>query len=79
MSVGGVKHRISGSKVPSNGQVFELMFYDIRKLNLSVNESAYLLIRESIMLTKWLPHTEFGKICEKMQTKHKTCLSSVDK
>lgn len=47
--VGDVKHQITGSKLPSNGQVLAVLFYNIRKVNLSVNESANLTIRECII------------------------------
>lgn len=47
--VGDVKHQITGSKLPSNGQVLAVLFYNIRNVNLSVNESANLTIRECII------------------------------
>ena len=39
-------HQITGSKLTSNGLV---LFYNIRELNLTVNESASLTIRECII------------------------------
>lgn len=47
--IGDVKHQIAGSKLPSNGQVLAVLFYNIREVNLSVNESANLTIRECII------------------------------
>lgn len=47
--VGDIKHQITGSKLPSNGQVLAVLFYNIRKVNLSVNERANLTIRECII------------------------------
>lgn len=47
--VGHVRHQITGSKLPSNGQVLAVLFYNIRKVNLSVNASANLTIRECII------------------------------
>lgn len=47
--IGHVKHQITGSKLPSNGQVLAVLFYNIREVNLSVNESANLTIRECII------------------------------
>jgi hypothetical protein len=52
-----------GSKLPSNGQVLAVLFYNIREVNLTVNESANLAIRECIIFwekaripTKSLPN-----------------------
>ncbi|KAL4708396.1 hypothetical protein ACJJTC_019632 [Scirpophaga incertulas] len=42
--VGVVKHQITGSKLRSNQQVLAVLFYNIRKVNLSVNESANLTV-----------------------------------
>lgn len=47
--IGNVKYQISGSKLPSNGQVLAVLFYNIREVKLSVNESANLTIRECII------------------------------
>lgn len=47
--VGDAKHQITGSKLPFNGQVLAVLFYNIRNVNLSVNESANLTIRECII------------------------------
>ncbi|GBM63821.1 hypothetical protein AVEN_262707-1 [Araneus ventricosus] len=46
---GDIKHQITGSKLPSNGQVLAVLFYNIREVNLTVNESANLAIRECII------------------------------
>lgn len=61
--IGGVIHQIKGSKLPSNGQVLAVLFYNIREVNLTVNESANLTIRECIIFwekaripTKSLPN-----------------------
>lgn len=47
--IGDVKYQITGSKLPSNGQVLAVLFYNIREVNLTVNESANLTIRECII------------------------------
>lgn len=36
--IGYVKHQMTGSKLPSNRQVLAVLFYNIREVNLSVNE-----------------------------------------
>ena len=57
-----VKHQITGSKLPSNGQVLAVLFYNIHEVNLTVNESANLTIHECIRVSlsdfpkKILPH-----------------------
>ena len=43
------KHQITGPKFPSNRQVLAVLFYNIRKVNLAVNASANLTIRECII------------------------------
>ncbi|CAG9793804.1 unnamed protein product [Diatraea saccharalis] len=47
--IGDIKYQITGSKLPSNGQVLAVLFYNIREVNLSINESANLTIRECII------------------------------
>lgn len=47
--IGDVNHQITGSKLPSNGQVLTVLFYNIREVHLTVNESANLTIRECII------------------------------
>lgn len=47
--IGNVRHQITGSKLPSNGQVLAVLFYNIREVSLSVNQSANLTIRECII------------------------------
>lgn len=47
--IGETKHQITGSKLPSNGQVLAVLFYNIREVNLTVNASANLTIRECII------------------------------
>ncbi|GBO44032.1 hypothetical protein AVEN_162616-1 [Araneus ventricosus] len=58
-----IKHQITGSKLPSNGQVLAVLFYNIREVNLTVNESPNLTIRKCIIFwekaripTKSLPN-----------------------
>lgn len=47
--IGGVNHQITGSKLPCNRQVLAVLFYNIRVVNLTVNASANLAIRECII------------------------------
>lgn len=47
--VGDIKYQITGAKLPSNRQVLAVLFYNIREVNLKVNESANLTIRECII------------------------------
>jgi len=61
--VGDVQHQINGSKLPSNGQVLAVLFYNIREVKLTINESANLAIRECVIFwekaripTKSLPN-----------------------
>lgn len=42
-------HGFSRESLPSNGQVLSVLFFNIREVNLSVNESANLTIRECII------------------------------
>ncbi|GBN02054.1 hypothetical protein AVEN_83833-1 [Araneus ventricosus] len=48
-SIGDIKHKITGSKLPFNGQVLAVLFYNIREVNLTVNESVNFAIRECII------------------------------
>lgn len=47
--IGCVKQQKTGSKLPSNGQVLTVFFYNIREVNLTVNENAILTIHECII------------------------------
>lgn len=38
--------QIIGAKLPSNGQVLRVLFYNMRKVKLQLRESAYLVIKE---------------------------------
>lgn len=44
--VGDITHQITGAKLPSKRQVLSVLFYNIRKVGLSVSESARLVIKE---------------------------------
>lgn len=39
--------QIVGSKLPSNGQVLKVLFYNMRKVKLDLRSSAYLVIKEA--------------------------------
>uniref|UniRef100_A0A2S2RA28 Uncharacterized protein n=1 Tax=Sipha flava TaxID=143950 RepID=A0A2S2RA28_9HEMI len=61
--VGDVQHPINGSKLPSNGQVLAVLFYNIREVKLTINESANLAVHECVIFwekaripTKSLPN-----------------------
>lgn len=47
--VGNIESRIHGAKLPSKRQVFQVLFFNIRRVNLSVREAANLTIRECII------------------------------
>lgn len=47
--IGEAKHQITGSKLPSNRQVLAVLFYNIRQVNLTLNESANLSLRECVI------------------------------
>lgn len=47
--VGEINHQITGAKLPSNRQVLSVLFFNIREVKLTVNESANLVIRECII------------------------------
>ncbi|GBO18193.1 hypothetical protein AVEN_2197-1 [Araneus ventricosus] len=58
-----LKHQISGSKLPSNGQVLAVLFHNIREVNLTVDKVANFAIHECIIFwekavkpTKSLPN-----------------------
>ena len=44
--VGYPSHQITGSKLPSNGQVLKLIFYNMRHVGLNFKEAANLTLRE---------------------------------
>lgn len=44
--VGYPSHQITGSKLPSNGQVLKSLFYNIRQVRLNLRESATLTLTE---------------------------------
>lgn len=61
--IGAPNHIINGAKLPSNGQVLSVLFYNIREVKLTLSESANLVIRECIIFwekaripTKALPN-----------------------
>lgn len=47
--IGSETSQISGSKLPSNRQVLQVFFYNIRCVNLTVRESARLAIDETVI------------------------------
>ena len=48
--VRAANHQIMGAKRPSNRQVLAVLFFNIRKVKLTVNESANIVICECIIL-----------------------------
>lgn len=44
-----IMHQITGAKLPSGGQVLSVLFYNICKVNLTISESANLVIRECLI------------------------------
>lgn len=68
--IGDVKHQITGSKLPSNGQVLSVLFYNIREVNLDVNASANLSIRECIIYWEKarIPTKSFPNCVKKLVT-----------
>ena len=47
-----IKHQITGSKLPSDEQILSVLFYNIREVNLTFNESANLAISECNIVGK---------------------------
>src|SRR5215469_790562 len=47
--LGSMKTQITGSKLPSRGDVLRVLFYNMRKVNLKLNESASLVIDECLV------------------------------
>lgn len=47
--VGDINHQITGAKLPSNRQVLAVLFFNIREVQLTVSESANLVVRECII------------------------------
>ena len=41
--VGAANHQITGAKLPSNGQILAVLFFNIRDVKLTVSESANLV------------------------------------
>lgn len=44
--VGAMKHQITGSKLPSNGDCLSVLFYNLRKAKMNLHDSAKLVIDE---------------------------------
>lgn len=44
------ENQIVGCKLPSNGQVLKVLFYNIRKVKLDLRSSAYLVVKEAEFL-----------------------------
>ena len=47
--VGAANHQLTGGKLPSNRQILEVLFFNIREVKCTVSESANLVIRECII------------------------------
>ena len=47
--VWAANHQITGTKLPSNGQILGVLFFNIREVKLTVSESENLVIRECII------------------------------
>ncbi|XP_067621941.1 uncharacterized protein [Eurosta solidaginis] len=47
--VGEINHQITGAKLPSNRQIFGVLFFNIREIKLNISESANLVARECII------------------------------
>lgn len=62
--VGGVKHSITGSKLPSNGDVLKTLFYNLRLRRLSLHDSIVLLCEEVLIFWKKarIPHQNPDKV-----------------
>ncbi|GBN91210.1 hypothetical protein AVEN_52975-1 [Araneus ventricosus] len=47
--IGSERHQITGCKLPSNRQVLSVLFYNLHEVNLSIRESANLVVRECLI------------------------------
>lgn len=72
--IGHVSHQIVGAKLPSNRQVLEVFFYNMRFVNLSVKESARLTIDAVVIFWKQarIPFRDEHKCAEKIVKMHET-------
>ncbi|KAK9696216.1 hypothetical protein QE152_g32038 [Popillia japonica] len=50
--VGSMTNQITGSKLPSRGNVLSVLFYNMREVMLTLHESASLVIDESLIFWK---------------------------
>ena len=68
--VGAANHQITGAKLPSNRQIFAVLFFNIREVKLTVSESANLVIRKCIIFWEKARIPTKSKLCKE------TCGSS---
>ena len=50
--IGEIKHKLTGSKLPSNGEVLSVFFYYLRKKNFNISQSANLVVGECLVFWK---------------------------
>lgn len=72
--VGSVKHAITGSKLPSIGDVLNVLFYNLRYRRLDLNASAALLAEEILLYWKKarIPTRNPDKVRQKIKDLHKS-------
>lgn len=70
--VGHVSHQIVGAKLPSNRQVLEVFFYNMRFVNLTAKDSAVLTIEAVLIFWKQarIPTRDPHKCAEKLTKLH---------
>lgn len=70
--VGHVSHQIVGAKLPSNRQVLEVFFYNMRFVNLTAKDSAALTIEAVLIFWKQarIPTRDPHKCAEKLTKLH---------
>lgn len=66
--IGDVNHQIVGNKLPNKKQVLKVLFFNMRRLNLSLRESAILVVKKVIIF--WdkagIPVRAIGKCTDKV-------------
>lgn len=67
--IGDDANQIIGSKLPSNMQVFKVLFYNLRKVKLNVRQSCTLVLKETIIFWKKarIPTRDFSCCIEKLE------------
>jgi len=67
--IGDDSNQIIGSKLPSNMQVFKVLFYNLRKVKLNVRQSCNLVLKETIIFWEKarIPIRDFSRCIDKLE------------